>query len=122
MLKQEPQETGPKSTKGAARPRRHLRCTELAAMYQVDPKTIHNWCEPRALSRGPQREPCPHTRTPGRHLRFDPVLVLEWARRLGYQIPDELVIAAGEPVPAGAPAPSLSPASPAPSVAPRLAA
>jgi len=60
--------------------------SEVARFCQVDLKTIHNWSE-----RGEIR----HFRTPGRHLRFRRVDVLDFLRKYGYPIPDEL--AAGRP-------------------------
>jgi excisionase family DNA binding protein len=60
--------------------------SEVARFCQVDLKTIHNWCE-----RGEIR----HFRTPGRHLRFKRVDVLDFLRRYGYPIPE--VLFAGRP-------------------------
>jgi excisionase family DNA binding protein len=55
--------------------------SEVARFCQVDLKTIHNWAD-----RGEIR----HFRTPGRHLRFRRVDVLDFLRRYGYPIPDIL--------------------------------
>ncbi|MFW5877073.1 MAG: helix-turn-helix domain-containing protein [Myxococcota bacterium] len=55
--------------------------SEVARFCQVDLKTIHNWAE-----RGEVR----HFRTPGRHLRFRRVDVLDFLRKYGYPIPDDL--------------------------------
>ena len=44
-------------------------------------KTIHNWAD---------RGRIPHFRTPGRHLRFRRPHVLDFLRKYGYPIPDEL--------------------------------
>jgi len=55
--------------------------SEVARFCQVDLKTIHNWAD-----RGEIR----HFRTPGRHLRFRRVDVLDFLRKYGYPIPDEL--------------------------------
>ncbi|MFW6049877.1 MAG: helix-turn-helix domain-containing protein [Myxococcota bacterium] len=55
--------------------------SEVARFCQVDLKTIHNWAE-----RGEVR----HFRTPGRHLRFRRVDVLDFLRKYGYPIPEEL--------------------------------
>lgn len=55
--------------------------SDVARFCQVDLKTIHNWAE-----RGDVR----HFRTPGRHLRFRRADVLDFLRRYGYPIPDEL--------------------------------
>lgn len=68
-----------------------LKATEIAAICQVDLKTIHNWAK-----RG-----MPHFRTPGRHLRFKPEEVVPWLVGYGYTIPKELrqfVPKAGEKV------------------------
>lgn len=55
--------------------------SEVARFCQVDLKTIHNWAE-----RGEIR----HFRTPGRHLRFRRVDVLDFLRKYGYPVPDVL--------------------------------
>lgn len=55
--------------------------SEVARFCQVDLKTIHNWAD-----RGEIR----HFRTPGRHLRFRRVDVLDFLRRYGYPVPDLL--------------------------------
>jgi excisionase family DNA binding protein len=55
--------------------------SQVAHFCQVDLKTIHNWAE-RAEIR--------HFRTPGRHLRFTRVDVLDFLRKYGYPIPEEL--------------------------------
>jgi excisionase family DNA binding protein len=55
----------------------------VARFCQVDLKTIHNWAE-----RGEIR----HFRTPGRHLRFRRVDVLDFLRKYGYPVPEQLVI------------------------------
>jgi CheY-like chemotaxis protein len=47
----------------------------------VDLKTIHNWAD---------RGQIPHFRTPGRHLRFRRPHVLDFLRKYGYPIPEEL--------------------------------
>jgi excisionase family DNA binding protein len=60
--------------------------SEVAHFCQVDLKTIHNWAD-----RGEIR----HFRTPGRHLRFRASDVLEFLRKFGYPVPDEL--RAGKP-------------------------
>jgi len=59
-----------------------LTASQLAAFCEVDLKTIHNWAE-----RGRMR----FFRTPGRHLRFRRVDTLDFLRRYGYPIPDELL-------------------------------
>jgi excisionase family DNA binding protein len=55
--------------------------SEVARFCQVDLKTIHNWAD-----RGEIR----HFRTPGRHLRFRRVDVLDFLRKYGYPIPEIL--------------------------------
>jgi excisionase family DNA binding protein len=55
--------------------------SEVARFCQVDLKTIHNWAD-----RGEVR----HFRTPGRHLRFRRVDVLDFLRKFGYPIPEVL--------------------------------
>ncbi|MBL8719608.1 MAG: helix-turn-helix domain-containing protein [Myxococcales bacterium] len=55
--------------------------SDLARFCQVDLKTIHNWSDKGQI---------PHFRTPGRHLRFRRLDVLDFLRRYGYAIPDIL--------------------------------
>jgi excisionase family DNA binding protein len=55
--------------------------SEVAKFCQVDLKTIHNWAD-----RGEIR----HFRTPGRHLRFRRVDVLDFLRKYGYPVPETL--------------------------------
>ena len=55
--------------------------SEVAKFCQVDLKTIHNWAD-----RGEIR----HFLTPGRHLRFRRVDVLDFLRKYGYPVPDVL--------------------------------
>lgn len=55
--------------------------SQVARFCQVDLKTIHNWAD---------RGQIPHFRTPGRHLRFRRPHVLDFLRKYGYPIPDEL--------------------------------
>lgn len=55
---------------------------DVARFCQVDLKTIHNWAE---------RGEIEYFRTPGRHLRFRGVDTLDFLRRYGYPVPDELV-------------------------------
>lgn len=55
--------------------------SEVAKFCQVDLKTIHNWAD-----RGEIR----HFRTPGRHLRFRRVDVLDFLRKYGYPVPELL--------------------------------
>jgi excisionase family DNA binding protein len=55
--------------------------SEVARFCQVDLKTIHNWAE---------RGEIKHFRTPGRHLRFQHLDVLDFLRRYGYPVPETL--------------------------------
>lgn len=63
------------------RPRDLFTASQIARFCQVDLKTIHNWAD---------RDQIPHFRTPGRHLRFRRPHVLDFLRKYGYPIPDEL--------------------------------
>jgi PleD family two-component response regulator len=47
----------------------------------VDLKTVHNWADKGQV---------PHFRTPGRHLRFRRLDVIEFLRKYGYPIPESL--------------------------------
>jgi len=60
--------------------------SEVARFCQVDLKTIHNWAD-----RGEVR----HFRTPGRHLRFRRVDVIDFLRKYGYPVPE--LLAQGKP-------------------------
>lgn len=73
-----------------------LKASDLARFFGVRPKTLHNWTEPLRQMKGPKskREPIPHFRTPGRHLRYHPTDVLAWCRRIGYFVPPPLLEAA----------------------------
>ena len=55
--------------------------SEFANFCHVDLKTIHNWAD-----KGEVR----HFRTPGRHLRFRRLDVLDFLRKYGYPIPEIL--------------------------------
>jgi excisionase family DNA binding protein len=55
--------------------------SQIARFCQVDLKTIHNWADRGQIS---------HFRTPGRHLRFRRPHVLDFLRKYGYPIPQEL--------------------------------
>lgn len=63
------------------KPKELFTASEVARFCQVDLKTIHNWSD-----RGEIR----HFRTPGRHLRFRRVDVLDFLRKYGYPIPEIL--------------------------------
>lgn len=52
--------------------------TEVATFCQVDLKTIHNWANKGTIE---------HFRTPGRHLRFRRLDLIDFFRRFGYPIP-----------------------------------
>ena len=60
--------------------------SEVARFCQVDLKTIHNWAD---------RGEIQHFRTPGRHLRFRQLDVLDFLRKYGYPIPE--AVADGRP-------------------------
>lgn len=55
--------------------------SDVARFCQVDLKTIHNWADKGEIR---------HFRTPGRHLRFRRLDVLDFLRKFGYPIPDAL--------------------------------
>lgn len=55
--------------------------SDVARYCQVDLKTIHNWADKGEIR---------HFRTPGRHLRFRRLDVLDFLRKYGYPIPDVL--------------------------------
>jgi excisionase family DNA binding protein len=60
--------------------------SDVARFCQVDLKTIHNWADKGELK---------HFRTPGRHLRFRRMDVLDFLRKYGYPIPE--VLRTGKP-------------------------
>ncbi|MEO7093136.1 MAG: helix-turn-helix domain-containing protein, partial [Polyangiales bacterium] len=55
--------------------------SDVARFCQVDLKTIHNWADKGEIR---------HFRTPGRHLRFRRLDVLDFLRKYGYAIPEAL--------------------------------
>ena len=55
--------------------------SDVARFCQVDLKTIHNWTDKGEIR---------HFRTPGRHLRFRRLDVLDFLRKYGYPIPQVL--------------------------------
>ena len=59
----------------------YLKLPDLSRICQVDLKTIHNWAD---------RDHIPHFRTPGRHLRFRRLDVVEFLKKYGYAIPTYL--------------------------------
>lgn len=67
---------------GGARKHKSLfTASRLAELCQVDLKTIHNWADRGRIA---------HFRTPGRHLRFRREDVLDFLRKYGYPIPQEM--------------------------------
>ena len=66
-----------------------LTASDLAALCEVDLKTIHNWVD---------RGRIPHFRTPGRHLRFRAADVAEFLRAWGYTVPRELARASARTI------------------------
>lgn len=65
----------------ARKPKDLFTASQIARFCQVDLKTIHNWADRGQIS---------HFRTPGRHLRFRRPHVLDFLRKYGYPIPEEL--------------------------------
>ena len=55
--------------------------SELARFCHVDLKTIHNWVEKGEIR---------HFRTPGRHLRFRRLDILDFLHKYGYPVPEPL--------------------------------
>jgi excisionase family DNA binding protein len=55
--------------------------SDVARFCQVDLKTIHNWADKGEIR---------HFRTPGRHLRFRRLDVLDFLRKYGYPVPEAL--------------------------------
>ena len=53
--------------------------SEFAHLCGVDLKTIHNWADKGEIR---------HFRTPGRHLRFRRLDVIDFLRKFGYPIPE----------------------------------
>lgn len=67
--------------RSAARPADLFTASDVARFCQVDLKTIHNWADKGEI---------PHFRTPGRHLRFRRLDVLDFLRKYGYAVPETL--------------------------------
>lgn len=65
----------------ARKPSDLFTASQIARFCQVDLKTIHNWADRGRIA---------HFRTPGRHLRFRRPHVLDFLRKYGYPIPEEL--------------------------------
>jgi len=55
--------------------------SQLARFCRVDLKTIHNWVEKGEIR---------HFRTPGRHLRFRRLDILDFLHKYGYPVPEPL--------------------------------
>jgi len=55
--------------------------SDVARFCEVDLKTIHNWADKGQI---------PHFRTPGRHLRFRRLDVVEFLKKFGYSVPSAL--------------------------------
>ena len=68
------------TTTGAQQPELFT-ASDVARFCQVDLKTIHNWADKGEIR---------HFRTPGRHLRFRRLDVLDFLRKYGYPIPEVL--------------------------------
>jgi excisionase family DNA binding protein len=68
------------TTAGAQQPELFT-ASDVARFCQVDLKTIHNWADKGEIR---------HFRTPGRHLRFRRLDVLDFLRKYGYPIPEVL--------------------------------
>ena len=66
-----------------------LTASDLAALCEVDLKTIHNWVDRGRIA---------HFRTPGRHLRFRAADVAEFLRAWGYTVPRELARASSRSI------------------------
>ena len=66
-----------------------LTASDLAALCEVDLKTIHNWVDRGRIA---------HFRTPGRHLRFRSADVAEFLRAWGYTVPRELARASSRSI------------------------
>ncbi len=58
---------------------KYLSSADIAAICDVDLKTIHNWADQPS-------QQMPSFRTPGRHLRFKPRLIVPWLQRKGYDV------------------------------------
>jgi excisionase family DNA binding protein len=67
--------------RSATKPADLFTASDVARFCQVDLKTIHNWADKGEI---------PHFRTPGRHLRFRRLDVLDFLRKYGYAVPEAL--------------------------------
>src|SRR6187200_3072584 len=75
------------STMPGVRGEKLLTASDLAALCEVDLKTIHNWVDRGRIN---------HFRTPGRHLRFRAADVVEFLLAWGYSVPRELARASAK--------------------------
>jgi excisionase family DNA binding protein len=66
-----------------------LTASDLAALCEVDLKTIHNWVDRGRIA---------HFRTPGRHLRFRAADVADFLRAWGYSVPREIAKASARSI------------------------
>jgi excisionase family DNA binding protein len=66
-----------------------LTASDLAALCEVDLKTIHNWVDRGRIA---------HFRTPGRHLRFRAADVADFLRAWGYTVPREIAKASARSI------------------------
>lgn len=57
--------------------------SDLAGICHVDLKTIHNWVDRKEIP------PEAVYKTPGRHLRFRPILTTAWLTRQGFTVSSE---------------------------------
>jgi excisionase family DNA binding protein len=71
----------PKETPNPQQTPELFTASDVARFCQVDLKTIHNWADKGEIR---------HFRTPGRHLRFRRLDVLDFLRKYGYPIPEVL--------------------------------
>jgi excisionase family DNA binding protein len=78
-MKAEPETT--QSASRGADARDLFTASEFAHFCGVDLKTIHNWADKGQIR---------HFRTPGRHLRFRRLDVVDFLRKFGYPIPESL--------------------------------
>ncbi|HVY48740.1 MAG TPA: response regulator [Minicystis sp.] len=79
-MEENPNDTIPTQGKEPSQPELFT-ASDVARFCQVDLKTIHNWADKGEIR---------HFRTPGRHLRFRRLDVLDFLRKYGYPIPEVL--------------------------------
>jgi excisionase family DNA binding protein len=85
-MKSENLESQETRTRGEAATPELFTASQVARFCHVDLKTIHNWADKGEIK---------HFRTPGRHLRFHRVDVVEFLRKYGYPVPG--ILRAGKP-------------------------